>query len=100
MKLTRKQIIDNKYNELLKYIKLNLGVDFFPSLDVVDTADVLILIQMYFSPHYESGTYDVIIKEGLRMKDLHVDNETFDTHYPRIKEDIDFIIKFMREQRT
>ena len=99
MTITRKQIIDNKYNEMRDYIQTHLGVNFFPSLDDVETSDILILIQMYFAPHYETGKYDTVIKDGFKLQNIRIEDDKFNQHYPFIKERIDFLIKFMKEQK-
>jgi hypothetical protein len=93
---TRRDIIEAKYNEMRRYIDENLGVNFFPSLDDIDTADILILIAMYFTPHYESGDYQKVIKDGLRLQNLKVDDAVFDKHYPVIKKYINWFVEYMK----
>lgn len=93
---TRKQVIEKKYNEMRKYIDDSLGVNFFPSLDDIETSDILILIAMYFTPHYESQNYQKVIKDGLALQNLSVDDSIFEKHYPTIKNYINWFVEYMK----
>jgi hypothetical protein len=86
---TRKQLIITKYvmleTELKKYIK----DDLFPSLDIIDVADLVYLITMMFVGIDTPSAYDLKIKELISINKFVVTDEVYLIVLPLV---MDFII--------
>ena len=76
MTITRKEIIEQKYNllkiELEKYINEHL----FPSLDNYDISDIIYYLNLYFPKGSESN-YSDTIERLMKNKNIELDDNNF-----------------------
>jgi hypothetical protein len=87
-KITRKDLIIQKYNILLNNIKDYTNELIFPSLDDYEIYELVYFFNIYFTE--DDKDYTNKIKEIIRGKELNISDDTFNIIYPFIKEFLDF----------
>ena len=79
---TRKELITTKYIELQEQLKGFMDVSLFPALEELDLADIVIYLTMIFMGVTEETEYRNKIKDLMKMKDVKVDDATFERILP------------------
>ncbi len=90
---TRKEVIINLYNEVYDYSNTYFPKA-FPNPTQVDAIDIIFIISMHFSPHYDSGDYRQVITSLISDIDIKVDD--FEKHYKNIEKPLHELVKFIK----
>lgn len=95
--LTKGQVLLQKYSELHQYACKHFSDELFPPVGELDAVTIIVIMDQFFSPYYETQDYTTPIKMGLRLKGISLSEKEFDTHYSNIKDIIHSLLHVIRE---
>jgi hypothetical protein len=92
---TKREVLIKHYGHLWKYADKHMP-GLFPHPYDIDPADIVIFITQFFSPYYQTGDYQDVLKTCMSMKGVSLSDEDFQTHYVAVRGMIHDLVSFIK----
>lgn len=96
MEKINKKLIE-KLNDLNLYLKNNLDLDLFKNQQLKEIINNLVF---FFQPFYYTQDYKQVLKDGLLLNFIYIDDDTFNLHYPIIQNKINNILSLLQKNNN
>lgn len=91
-RITKRDLIIEKYNQLLVNVKEITAIEILPSLEEYELSQLVWFFDFFFT----NDDYIGSLKKLMQIKGLNIDEQTFQNVYPSIKE----FLEFFKELRS